>query len=238
MNKNPSLDRIKIFLAALLILGITGCGTRVHIGSSVWDFDPGPSRTPQPTYTSRPTYTPLPTYTPRPTYTPEPTYTFLPAPGAAGQATPAPGEGEISQFAATAKASSQYSQPGWSASQAVGAPDTAQCGDASSAWASKNSNGKDWLLLTYDQPVIPTRIVIYQTYHPGAVSLVQVVDKAGNSITVYQAAPAVIGQCPYRLEIEVKDANKLINSIRVTIDQGNHDGWNEIDAVQLIGRLK
>ena len=146
--------------------------------------------------------------------------------------------GEISQFAAEAKASSQYSQPGWSATQATGAPNTVKCGDFPSAWASLSSSGKDWILLTYTKPVIPTRIIIYQTYHPGAISRVDVVDEAGNSIMIYQTVPAISSQCPDILEIEVKDVNTLVHSVRITIDQSNHNGWSEIDAVQLLGKPK
>jgi hypothetical protein len=151
------------------------------------------------------------------------------------QTTPVQGDDEISQFAKEASASSQYSSPGWSAIQAAGAPNSAGCGDFSSAWASLQSKGKDWLLLSYDQPVIPTRIVIYQSFQPGAVALVEVVDEAGKSFTVYEADPTIDSICPSMLEIEVKDVNNLVRSIRITIDQSNHNGWNEIDAVQLFG---
>lgn len=155
-----------------------------------------------------------------------------------GQPAPTPGEGEISQFATGATASSQYSEPSWSAMQVVGAPDTAGCGDLSSAWASLYSSGKDWLLPTYDQPVIPTRIMIYQTYNPGAVSLVEVLDEVGNSIIVYEADPTILSQCPYMLEIEVRDVNTLVRSVRLTIDQSINNDWTEIDAVQLFGKSK
>jgi hypothetical protein len=152
------------------------------------------------------------------------------------QTTPAPGAGEISQFAADATASSQYSDPNWSAMQAVGAPDTPVCGDQTTAWASQDSRGKDWLLLTYDRAVIPTRIVIYQTYNPGAITLVELLDELGSASTVYEAAPAEISKCPSMLEIEVKDLNTPVRSIRITLDQSHHSGWNEIDAVQLLGK--
>ncbi len=57
--------------------------------------------------------------------------------------------GEISQFAIGASASSEYSASSWSAMQAAGAPNTAQCGDNNTAWASSASSGTDWLRLTY-----------------------------------------------------------------------------------------
>jgi hypothetical protein len=151
------------------------------------------------------------------------------------KATPTPEAEEISQYATDATASSQYTTTDWSAMQAVGLPDAIQCENNPFAWKSLNTNGKDWLLLTYDQAVIPTKIVIHQTYHPGAVSLVEVVDEAGNATTVYEATPAMLSQCPYDLEIEVKNVDTLVGSVRVTVDQTNHEGKTLIDAVQLIG---
>jgi hypothetical protein len=154
------------------------------------------------------------------------------------QAFSAPNGKEISQYPVKATASSQYSVSGWSAMNAAGEPDTTSCGDNSTAWASQSSTGKDWLLLTYDQPVIPTRIVIHQTYNPGAVSMVEVIEPTGDDITVYEADPAVISQCPYALAITVKNVTTPVKAIRVTIDQSKNHGWNEIDAVQLIGLPK
>ena len=241
-----SRNRIKmLILAAILILGLIGCTVRVTLGPNVWNLNIGPQATIQLTYTPNPTYTPRPVYTPMPSYTPRPTYTYLATlttylatqTGVTGT-TPVLGVGEISQFATTSAASSQYASPDWGAMQAEGAPNTSTCGDLKTAWASASSHGKDWLLLAYEIQVIPSRIVIYQTFHPGAVSLVEVIDEAGSATAVYTAAPAVVSQCPYNLEIEVKNVNMPVRSVRVTIDQSNHDGWNEIDAVQLIGTPK
>jgi hypothetical protein len=145
---------------------------------------------------------------------------------------------ELIQYASSATASSEYSNPDWSAKQAVGKPDTATCGDQSTAWASLHSGGKDWLSLTYDKAVIPTRIVIFETYHPGAISLVEVLDESGNAITVYQADPAIVDQCPNEMVIDVRDVKFPVRIVKVTIDQSNHNGWDEIDAVALFGTVK
>jgi hypothetical protein len=151
------------------------------------------------------------------------------------QAVPTPTLAEIRQFATTATASSQYSATGWSAMQSVGAPDAIPCDNDPKAWKSLDEAGKDWLLLTYAQPVIPTQIVIHQSFQAGAVSLVEVLDEVGKATTVYTATPAILSQCPYNLEIEVKNVHSLVRSVRITIDQTNHNGRNLIDAVQLIG---
>jgi hypothetical protein len=154
------------------------------------------------------------------------------------KATPTPEAEEISQYATGATASSQYTATDWSAMQAIGLPDVIQCENNPLAWKSLNTNVKEWLLLNYDQAVIPTKIVIHQAYHPGAVSLVEVIDEAGDATSVYEATPAMLSQCPYDLEIEVKNVDTLVRSVRVTVDQTNQEGKTLIDAVQLIGLSK
>ena len=154
---------------------------------------------------------------------------------AIAMASPTPAVVEIKEYAKMAAASSQFSTSGWSANQVVGSPDAKACDNDPLAWKSLNTTGKDWLLLTYDQAVIPSRILIYQSYQAGAVSQVEVLDEAGNGLPVYQAVPDNISTCPYTLEIEVTNVKKLVRSVRVTIDQTGHKGRNLIDAVQLIG---
>jgi len=152
------------------------------------------------------------------------------------QGTPAaPGGGEITQFATGATASSEFPGHYHSAMHATGSPNTSRCGDLSSAWASSSLHGQDWLHLTYDQPVVPTRIAIYQTYHPGAVTRVEMLDEAGNSYAVYEADPTPVSECPYILEFMTQGVTVPVNAIRITIDQRNHNGWNGIDAVRLVG---
>jgi hypothetical protein len=145
----------------------------------------------------------------------------------------------ISEFAVKANASSEYDKNGWSAMQAAGTPNTKTCGDQPTAWASRNSNGKDWLLLQYDRPVIPTRIVVYQTFNPGAVSQVEAIGDDGKYYTVYKGSPGTKFTCPYALEIEVTGISTPVRMLRVTVDQSStRSGWNEIDAVQLVGYPK
>jgi hypothetical protein len=142
------------------------------------------------------------------------------------------GPGELAQFAAQASASSQYDSSSWSALQATGAPNTAECGDFSSAWASRSSVGVDWLLLTFDQAVIPARIVVYESYNPGAITRVEVLDENDSPTVIYTSESTRYGECPKQLVIEVNNVSVPVKSVRLTLD---HSAWSEIDAVQLIG---
>ncbi len=81
MKHKDWMVRVSLLVLLLaLLLGTSGCDTRVLLGSRQVDLNLGPTATLQPTYTLYPTFTPRPTYTPLPTYTPRPTYTLLPSP--------------------------------------------------------------------------------------------------------------------------------------------------------------
>jgi hypothetical protein len=161
------------------------------------------------------------------------------APAGVIQATAQPttaGSGEeISQFAFQAFGSSELSATDWSAMQATGAPNTTDCGDLPTAWSSDHSMPGATLELFYELAVIPTRIVIYETYNPGAIFMVEVLSLTG-APAVYQGSPKVIAQCPHQLIIDITDDYEPTSAITLTLDQEN-EAWNQIDAVELIGVL-
>lgn len=144
--------------------------------------------------------------------------------------------GELRQWASRASASSEYGSDSWAAFQATGAPNTyPQCGDIGTAWASSSSSGVEWLELEYDTAVVATRVEIYQTYNPGAIHQVELVDEANVTHVIYQAAPTLMSECPYILIIPVSDVDVPVKRLIIHIDQSTTANWNEIDAVELIG---
>lgn len=143
--------------------------------------------------------------------------------------------GSQNQWAAAASATSQYGDDSWSASQAAGEPNTTECGDITTAWATAQSNGVDTLTLDYAQAVIPTAINVRQTYNPGAINQVEVVDAGGSRYTVYAGSPSPIADCPFVQNFPVTGVNVPVAQVIIHLDQSNHTGWNEIDAVELVG---
>lgn len=141
----------------------------------------------------------------------------------------------VPQFATGATASSEYSNPDWSAMQATGAPNTTTCGDHTTAWTSATTDRVEWLELGYDNPVTPTQIVVFQSYNPGYVVRVEAVDTTGTRHIVYDEPPASAPVCPFPLTISVPDAAYQTQTIIVTVDQTSLGDWTEIDAVALFG---
>ncbi len=142
---------------------------------------------------------------------------------------------ELRQWASGATATSEYSNPNWSAMQATGAPDTLECGDIETAWASGSSGELATLTLTYAVPVVPSSIEIHQSYAPGSIVNVTVTDEAFNPTIVYEAQPAPIDQCPYVQIVPVTGVTAKVTTVIITVDQSVITNWDEIDAVELIG---
>ncbi|MEW6233301.1 MAG: hypothetical protein AB1566_13450 [Chloroflexota bacterium] len=148
------------------------------------------------------------------------------------------GTAPIRQWATDAEASSEWGESDWSARQATGAPNTSECGDHVTAWASAGRDTVEWINVYYDVPVYPTEIRIIQTYAPDQVSQVDLIDMQGKFVTVYTKRPEDKSgsPCPYVLSIPVIRSDLLMQGVRITIDQSILGiDWNEIDAVEIVG---
>jgi len=142
----------------------------------------------------------------------------------------------LRQWAVSAEASSEYGSDNWSAAQATGAPN-AQCGDDVLAWASASTSGKEWLELEYATPVIPSQIIIHQTYNPSQIVQVDVISTNGASYPAWQGKAEQLDFCPDVMTLNLNLPEPVaVNRVRLTIDYDALQlGWNEIDAVELVG---
>lgn len=156
--------------------------------------------------------------------------------GAAGEAEEAaPGPATIRQWASNADASSSFGSIDWSAEQATGAPNTDECGDLVTAWASSSYMGVDWLSVGFNTPVVPTQINIYESYTPGSIVKVEVRDESGSFHTVYTGTPAAVSACPRIFTVNIDDIDFKVNAVLISVDQTVLMDWDEIDAVELVG---
>ena len=147
------------------------------------------------------------------------------------------GEQQIRQWAVEAEASSEYANPEWSAMQATGAPDTESCGDYQTAWASAESDSISTLVLRFPVAVHVTQVNIIETFNPNQVRVVELLGSFERNIVIYDKSPSPVDQpCPYTLSIPVEPTEERYDAIRIKLDQSELGlGWNQIDAVELIG---
>ena len=141
-------------------------------------------------------------------------------------------------WAVDAVASSEYGTDGYSALQATGAPNTPSYADVGTAWTSTDPDGgEETIELTFDHPVVPTAIDIYESYNPGSVVMVEALDPGSDEWTVLWEGDAQTGEAVLTVfSPELTPPDFATDVIRLTLDTATVPGWNEIDAVQLFGR--
>lgn len=142
------------------------------------------------------------------------------------------------QWAIAATASSTYNdaknQDSWSANQATGAPNVDHYADDGHAWTTKTQDsGIEWLDLRYPKPVHAEEVRVRESCGSGAVIKVEVVDEQGSPHTVW-AGNDPTTDLNYLMVKFPKTAYKT-DRVKITLATNVVRGWNEIDAVQLVG---
>ncbi|MCB9124423.1 MAG: hypothetical protein H6643_07895, partial [Caldilineaceae bacterium] len=140
----------------------------------------------------------------------------------------------------SAEASSQYGDEDWSAQQATGEPDTLDGGDTPTAWAAAFADSEaESLLLAFDVPVIPAGIEIYESYNPGAIAKIEVLDPNTDEwVVVWEGTAETAGEDMAVFSPALTAIDFATSQVRLTIDEPAIVGWNEIDAVKLIGTVE
>ncbi|MEM6473221.1 MAG: Ig-like domain-containing protein, partial [Planctomycetota bacterium] len=145
---------------------------------------------------------------------------------------------QLEQFAASViDFTSQYSPFGWSASDALGAPNTFEYGDARTAWAPRYANaGMQSITLGFDTPVYSSGAMIRQTFGNGFVRIVELRDSATGE---FHAMPFGTDNSSSGLPVDFEMSWSLTtfqaDAIRITIDTDHSASYEEIDAVSLRG---
>lgn len=156
----------------------------------------------------------------------------------------------ISQWAVSATASDSYGSFGenrddQSPFSATGKPDVNNCTNSNYAWTiSRENDGIHWIELNYDIPVYVNKVRVYENFNPG--SIIKIELKNEKEYETLWEGNYKTKQCPYVLEKEylLNEGNITKNitdfktdTIKITINT-DVSGWNEIDAVELIGYEK
>lgn len=150
----------------------------------------------------------------------------------------------LGQWAVDAKASSTFADKlddkaaGYHPMRATGVPDVQRYGDVSEAWASKTpDSGIEWLELGYAKPVNATELRIRQNNAPGAIVKVELLETGGAAHTVFQGpdATAYESNTISWLNIKFEKTPYKTQRVKITLATNAVAGWNEIDAVQLVG---
>jgi ribosomal protein L31 len=148
------------------------------------------------------------------------------------------------QFATDAEASSTYAgdnpdlKAPYTAWQTTGKPNVENYSDDGRSWVSKDADkGVEWLKLTFAKPVNAREVKIRQNMAPGAIIKIELIDTDGKSHSVWEG----VDKTQYEKDKIVWFNTKFDKTtyktkvVKKTMATNSVPGWNEIDAVQLIG---
>lgn len=129
--------------------------------------------------------------------------------------------------------SSEYGTSINIARTAIGAPDVyPRHGDVSGAWAPATRDGSDeFIEVRFDAPVRANAVVVVETNAVGAVRRVDDVTPGRPGAILWEGVSGVASEA--RLLAVTLSEPREISAVRVVLDTGRVDGWNEIDAIGL-----
>jgi len=119
--------------------------------------------------------------------------------------------------------------------QATGEPNTPTAMDSGTAWTPQEMDaGLEWLQVRFDKTVAVAEVRVRESYNPGAISKVTAI-LADNSEVLLWEGRSPVSEAPCDLVVRPEN-NVEANTIKVYLDTARVPGWNEIDAVALIGK--
>jgi hypothetical protein len=124
--------------------------------------------------------------------------------------------------------------PDWGDVQMTGPADTPNAGDNRTAWASvKAEEGAVTIELDFPHPVVPERVRVHETYNPGAIVKLEALVH-GRFEPLWTGEPGTVPGARW-FEPRIAEIGVETRTIRLTLDTDAVKGWNEIDAIELVG---
>jgi hypothetical protein len=124
--------------------------------------------------------------------------------------------------------------PNWHPMKAAGAPDAVANQDHPNAWASASGNmGEQWLQLGYRAALRIDRVRIFEVNRAGAIAAVEAIDEKGKHHVLWKGRDPT--KVPGVFELKFPLTPYKVRGIRLVLDTNRVSGWNEIDAVEIVG---
>ncbi len=125
--------------------------------------------------------------------------------------------------------------PNWDALRATGQPDAIPPDrDHPTAWAAREGDmGMQWLEVAYKPARRASMVRIFEVNVSGGVRGVETVDLQGRRRTVWKGIDPT--ERPGVFELAFEATAYEVQAVRIHIDTDHAPGWEEIDAVELVG---
>jgi outer membrane protein OmpA-like peptidoglycan-associated protein len=107
-------------------------------------------------------------------------------------------------------------------------------GDSPCAWAPSLPNGaaEEWIKVGFEKAIPLRQVAIAENFNPGAINKVFAFDPSGKEVLIYEFAPTPPTKETGRLfTIFPKDSSLIANAIKVVLQPGRVQGYNQIDAI-------
>lgn len=133
--------------------------------------------------------------------------------------------------------STQYGTTDWSASRALGSPDTNTYEDNETAWAPESRDGNtEFISVAFQTAVYATGVVVRETWGNGFVTQIDLIDTDDGEHIIWSETDTSMPGAPVNFTIEFAKTAYLVKGVKVTTDTNhNLETWEEIDAIQLRG---
>ena len=123
----------------------------------------------------------------------------------------------------------------WGPEQATGPADTPVAGDFPTAWAPRlQDGGEEWLRLEYEKPINLAEVHVYESYNPGAIAKLTAFLMNGDEVPIWEGVEPEANAPVIRAFAMPFVAQ--VTAVKIYLDTKRVAGWNEIDAVEVIGR--
>ena len=93
--------------------------------------------------------------------------------------------------------------------------------------------GMQWLELGYRQPRRVDAIRIFEVNSAGAIVAIETVDEKGTGRTVWKGKDPLTK--PGTFVVKIRRTHYRVKLVRLVLDTNRARGWNEIDAVEILG---
>jgi len=122
----------------------------------------------------------------------------------------------------------------WSAWQATGQPNTLTAGDAATAWAPLGQDtGAEWLRVEFGREVEAVEVRVRENFNAGAIVRVTALMN-GAEISLWEGTSSPSKRL--RDFVIRPGPGVVARTFTIYLDTAGTPGWNEIDAVELVGR--
>lgn len=126
----------------------------------------------------------------------------------------------------------QYSDTSWSAKEALGEPNATPFGQLNpKAFRLTEEQAFGTLILTFDSAIVAQQVIIIESYMPGRISEVALIDDQENKFPIFLKTPEASSDSAHATVMTIEKTSFKVKKIEINLNTISNSGWSQIDAV-------